>query len=155
MPSSSKKSTYLPKKSEIKIKQEPTSNLTLSNISHFNNHSLQNSQNSQNTQIRLLKPQQKLLVPKNKLACQINVQQRPLGGSNSETDEEDWIKANIIKVEPRNEANSIIIKTEQPKPPEKVIKMVQVAKKRPNTSGMVTVQSKKIALDSEYMKVNI
>lgn len=142
-------------KKEIKIKQEPGSNLTLNNLSQFNNHNVQHLQNTQNQgQIRVMKPQQKhQMMPKSKLACHINVQQRVLGGSNSETDEEDWIKANIIKVEPRNEANATTV--EQPKAPEKIIKMVQVAKKRPNSSGMITVQSKKIALDPDFMKVNM
>lgn len=40
-------------------------------------------------------------------SCSVNVQERPIKSNqvvgNNETDEEDWIKANIIKVEPRQE----------------------------------------------------
>ncbi|CAG9803955.1 unnamed protein product [Chironomus riparius] len=39
--------------------------------------------------------------PQNKNLCKVDVQEKPLKlGSQSETDEEDWIKANIIKIEP-------------------------------------------------------
>lgn len=39
--------------------------------------------------------------PQNRNLCKVDVQEKPLKlGSQSETDEEDWIKANIIKIEP-------------------------------------------------------
>ena len=153
IPTTSKKSSTvisynLPKKSELKIKQEP--NITFSNVTHSNNN---NTQNATQGPIRVMKAPNKLqMMPKNKLACQINVQQRTLGGCNSETDEEDWIKANIIKVEPRSEGSIIIGGGEQGKVTDKSVKMVPVAKKRPNSTGLISV-SKKMALDSDQIKV--
>lgn len=58
----------------------------------------------------------------------VNVQERLIGKTENETDEEDWIKANIIKIEPRNEM------------PKKTIFPVPQTKKRPPSA--TTVQQK-------------
>lgn len=75
----------------------------------------------------------------------VNVQERLIKTGN-ETDEEDWIKANIIKIEPRNDPES--------KLPKKTIFPTPPTKKRPPSTTTISKPVKKLITDPNMFLTN-
>lgn len=82
--------------------------------------------------------------------CRVNIQDRSMKtiGSQSETDEEDWIKANIIKVEPQSESGKAIPKVD----PKLAVRQTKIKTIYPQNPGNIIVSRKRINIENTQVR---